>query len=86
MYDVYGKGTTRYIQELTYKYDGIPIKETVKQFDSVDPSSFPSDPKQHAALRTYGRAYDRLTPLQKKQIENNNNKNNLFQNILPLKK
>ena len=86
LYDVDGKDTTRYIQELTYKYDGIQIKETVKQFDSMDPSSFPSDPKQHAALRTYGRAYDRLTPLQKKQIENNNNKNNLFQNILPLKK
>ena len=86
LYDVYGKDTTRYIQELTYKYDGIPIKETVKQFDSMDPSSFPSDPKQQAALSTYGRAYDRLTPLQKKQIENNNNKNNLFQNILPLKK
>tara|TARA_R110000851_G_scaffold93906_3_gene204479 strand:+ start:743 stop:1540 length:798 start_codon:yes stop_codon:yes gene_type:complete len=86
LYDVYGKDTTRYIQELTYKYDGIPIKETVKQFDSMDPSSFPSDPKQQAALSTYGRAYDRLTPLQKKQIENNNNKNKLFQNILPLKK
>ena len=55
-------------------------------YNSMDPSSFPSDPKQQAALNTYGRAYDRLTPLQKKQIENNNNKNNLFQNILPLKK
>jgi len=86
MYDVYGKDTNRYIQELTYKYDGIPIKETVKKFDSMDPSSFPSDPKQQAALSTYGRAYDRLTPLQKKQIENNNNKKKLFQNILPLKK
>ena len=86
LYDVYGKDTTRYIQELTYKYDGIPIKETVKQFDSMDPSSFPSDPKQQAALSTYGRAYDRLTPLQKKQIENNNNKNKLLQNILHLKK
>ena len=86
LYDVYGKDTTRYIQELTYKYDGIPIKETVKQFDSMDPSSFPSDPKQQAALNTYGRAYERLTPLQKKEIENNNNKNKLLQNILHLKK
>jgi len=55
-------------------------------YNSMDPSSFPSDPKQQAALNTYGRAYDRLTPLQKKQIENNNNKNKLFQNIFPLKK
>ena len=62
------------------------IKETVKKFDSMDPSSFPSDPKQQAALRSYGRAYDRLTPLQKKQIDNNKNKSKLFQNILPLKK
>ncbi|MDC3208005.1 hypothetical protein OA967_01755, partial [Candidatus Pelagibacter sp.] len=86
LYDVFGKDTNRYIQELTYKYDGTPIKETVKKFDSMDPSSFPSDPKQQAALRSYGRAYDRLTPLQKKQIDNNKNKSKLFQNILPLKK
>jgi hypothetical protein len=42
--------------------------------------------KNYQGISEYGRAYDRLTPLQKKQIENNNNKNNLFQNILPLKK
>ncbi len=86
LYEVFGKDMNRYAQELAYKYDDIPIKETVKKFDSMDPSSFPSDPKQQAALRSYGKAFDRLTPLQKKQIENNNNKNNLFQNILPLKK
>ena len=86
LYDVFGKDTSRYIQELTYKYDGTPIKETVKKFDSMDRSTFPSDPKQQAALRSYGRAYDRLTPLQKKQIDNNKKKTKLFENILPLKK
>ena len=86
IYDVYGKkDMLRYVQEISYKYDGIPIEKAVKKFDNMDPSSFPSDPKQQAALSTYGRAYDRLTPLQKKQIENNNNKKKLFQNILPLK-
>ena len=86
IYDVYGKkDMLRYVQEISYKYDGIPIEKAVKKFDNMDSSSYPSDPKQQAALSTYGRAYDRLTPLQKKQIENNNNKKKLFQNILPLK-
>jgi len=85
LYEVFGKDMNRYAQELAYKYDDIPIKETVKKFDSMDPSSFPSDPKQQAALSSYGKAFDRLTPLQKKQIDNNNNKKKLFQNILPLK-
>ena len=82
LYDVYGKSDmVRYIQEMAYKYDGTPITETVKPFNSYDKSSYPSDPAQQQALRTYGRAYDRLTPLQKKQIENNNKKNKPFTTI-----
>ena len=56
----------------------------------LDKSSFPSNPNQQAALRSYGKVFDRLTPLQKKQIANGQKKkaaknSKLFENILPLK-
>ena len=69
LYDVYGKDDgIRYIQEMAYKYDDVPIKDAVKPFNSYDKSTYPSDPAQQAALRSYERLYNRLTPLQKKQI------------------
>ena len=69
-YETYKDDPSRYTQELAYKYDGIPVKDTVKPYDALDKSSFPSNPIQQAALRSYGKAYDRLTPLQKTQIAN----------------
>ena len=69
-YETYKDDPSRYTQELAYKYDGIPVKDTVKPYDALDKSSFPSNPIQQAALRSFGKAYDRLTPLQKTQIAN----------------
>ena len=69
LYDIYGKDDTiRYIQEMAYKYDGVPIKDAVKPFDQYNKATYPSDPAQQAALRSYEKLYNRLTPLQKKQI------------------
>ena len=71
LYDIYGKDDTiRYIQEMAYKYDDVPIKDAVKPFDQYNKATYPSDPAQQAALRSYEKLYNRLTPLQKKQIVN----------------
>ena len=83
VYNVYKDDPTRYIEEISRKYEGTPIKSAVKPFDSMNKDSFPSN--QQAALASYGKAYDRLTPQQKKQVENSKKKKKLFQNILPLK-
>jgi len=89
-YELYKDNPSRYIEEITYKYEGVPVSSAVKPYDSLDKSSFPSNPNQQAALRSYGKAFDRLTPLQKKQIANGQKKKaaknpKLFENILPLK-
>ena len=74
LYDIYGKDDTiRYIQEMAYKYDDVPIKDAVKPFDQYNKATYPSDPAQQAALRSYEKLYNRLTPLQKKQIVNAKN-------------
>ena len=46
----------------------------------MDRDSYPSNPNQQAALRSYGKAFDRLTPLQKKQIANGQKKKKLKEN------
>jgi len=89
-YELYKDNPSRYIEEITYKYEGVPVSSAVKPYDSLDKSSFPSNPNQQAALRSYGKVFDRLTPLQKKQIANGQKKKaaknpKLFENILPLK-
>jgi hypothetical protein len=69
LYDIYGKDDTiRYIQEMAYKYDDVPIKDAVKPYDPMNKATYPSNPAQAAALKSYQKLYDRLTPLQKKQI------------------
>ena len=74
LYDIYGKDDTiRYIQEMAYKYADVPIKDAVKPFDQYNKATYPSDPAQQAALRSYEKLYNRLTPLQKKQIVNAKN-------------
>ena len=82
LYDVYGKtDSVRYIQEMAYKYDGTPIKNAIKPFDQFNKRTYPSDPAQQTALRSYEKLYNRLTPLQKKQIENSNKNNKPFTTI-----
>ena len=47
LYDIYGKDDTiRYIQEMAYKYDDVPIKDAVKPFDQYNKATYPSDPAQ----------------------------------------
>ena len=71
LYKNYGDTPVRYIQEIKYKYDGgdAPTDSIVKKFDSFYASTFPSDPAQKKALAKYQVMYDKLSPLQKKQLE-----------------
>ena len=71
LYKNYGDTPVRYIQEIKYKYDGgaAPTDSVVKTFDGADASTFPSDPAEKKALAKYQAVYDKLTPLQKKQLE-----------------
>ena len=71
LYKNYGDTPVRYIQEIKYKYDGgdAPTDSVVKTFDSHNRATFPSDPAQKKALAKYQRMYDKLSPLQKKQLE-----------------
>ena len=66
VYNNYKDTPERYVQEMIYKYEGVPVKDAVKAFDSMDSSTYPY--KQREALNAYSKVYDRLTPLQKKQI------------------
>jgi len=79
-YDQYKDQPIRYMQEIAYKYDRTPVTETVKTYNHMDRDSYPSNPNQQAALRSYGKAFDRLTPLQKKQIANGQKKKKLKEN------
>ena len=71
LYKNYGDTPVRYVQEIRYKYDGgaAPTDSIVKTFDGADSSTFPSNPDQKKALAKYQRMYDKLSPLQKKQLE-----------------
>ena len=71
LYKNYGDTPVRYIQEIKYKYDGgtAPTDSVVKTFDGMDASTFPSNPDQKKALAKYQVMYDKLSPLQKKQLE-----------------
>ena len=71
LYKNYGDTPVRYIQEIRYKYDGgaAPTDSVVKTFDGADASTFPSDPNQKKALTKYQMTYNKLSPLQKKQLE-----------------
>ena len=71
LYKNYGDTPVRYIQEIRYKYDGAaaPTDSVVKTFDGADSSTFPSNPDQKKALAKYQVVYDKLSPLQKKQLE-----------------
>jgi len=73
IYNNYKDTPERYVQEMIYKYDGVPVKDAIKTFDSIDSSTYPY--KQREALNAYSKVYDRLTPLQKKQITNAKKKN-----------
>ena len=73
VYNNYKDIPERYVQEMIYKYEGVPVKDAVKTFDSMDSSTYPYN--QREALNTYSKVYDRLTPLQKKQIANAKKKN-----------
>ena len=80
IYEQYKDQPIRYMQEIAYKYDRTPVTDTVKTYNHMDRDSYPSNPNQQAALRSYGRAFDRLTPLQKKQIANGQKKKKLKEN------
>ena len=71
LYKYYGKEPLRYIQEIAYKYDGTPVTETVKEFDSYDKTTYPSNytPSQKNHIKMYQRIYDDLTPQQRKQVD-----------------
>ena len=47
----------------------MPTDSVVKTFDGADASTFPSDPEQKKALAKYQMTYNKLSPLQKKQLE-----------------
>ena len=71
LYKYYGKEPLRYVQEIGYKYDGTPITETVKEFDSYDKTTYPSNytPSQKNHIKMYQNIYDDLTPKQRKQVD-----------------
>ena len=71
LYKNYGDTPVRYIEEIRYKYDGgpAPTDSIVKIFDGTDASTFPSNPEQKKALAKYQVMYDKLSSLQKKQLE-----------------
>ena len=71
LYKNYGNTPVRYIQEIKYKYkEGpAPTDSVVKKFDGLDPSTFPADPEQKKALAKYQMMHDKLSPLQKQQLE-----------------
>ena len=71
LYRQYGDNPERYIQEVAYLYDdgAPPTAGVVKPFNNLDSSSFPMN--QKTALAKYGKAYNRLTPEQKKQVDKN---------------
>ena len=50
-YDQYKDWPIRYMQEITYKYNGFPFTETVKTYNHMVKSSCPSN--QAAALSSY---------------------------------
>lgn len=51
LYDIYEKDDTiRYIQEMAYKYDDVPIKDAVKPYDPLNKATYPSNPAQATAL------------------------------------
>jgi len=69
LYKHYGDTPVRYIQEIMYKYEDNakpPVDGVIKKYDNQDPESFPS--KQKLALDKYQRIYNRLNPMQKKQL------------------
>lgn len=73
LYKAYGDNPTRYVEEVMYLHEGgaAPTTGVVKPFNNLDSSSFPSNQAQATALSKYGKAYDRLTPMQKKQVDKN---------------
>jgi len=70
LYKHYADTPVRYIQEIMYKYENdAPVPtETVKRFDSMDKSSYPSDANQKKLLTKYQSIYNKLNPVQKKQL------------------
>ena len=71
LYRQYGDDPERYIQEVLYLYEGgaVPTAGVVKQYDSLDSSTYPS--AQLAPLKKYESAVNKLNPQQKKIVENN---------------
>jgi len=70
LYRHYGDIPVRYIQEIMYKYenDAPAPTETVKKFNGYDKSSYPSDPTQKKLLSKYENIYNKLNPVQKRQL------------------
>ena len=101
LYNNYGDNPERYIQEVMYMYeDGpVPTAGVIKPYDHLDKSSYPMNQKND--LMKYQNSFNKLTPQQKKIVENNNKRKasavgkrtlktkvepeKLFENILPLK-
>ncbi len=72
LYKNYGDTPVRYIQEIKYKYENdapVPVENVVKKFDSNDRDTYPSNPAQKKALDKYQQVYNKLSPLQRKQLE-----------------
>ena len=101
LYNNYGDNPERYIQEVMYMYeDGpVPTAGVIKPYNHLDKSSYPMNQKND--LMKYQNSFNKLTPQQKKIVENNNKRKasavgkrtlktkvepeKLFENILPLK-
>ena len=80
LYRHYGDTPVRYIQEVMYKYenDAPAPTETIKRFDGMDKSSYPSDPTQKKLLTKYENIYKKLNPAQKRQLVANPPKNKII--------
>ncbi len=74
LYKNYGDNPERYVEELMYLYDDgpVPTAGVVKKFDNLDKDSYPMN--QTKELKTYQKAFNQLTPVQKQQVLANKNK------------
>jgi|TARA_R110001592_G_scaffold2607_3_gene15074 hypothetical protein len=85
LYRRYGDEPERYVQEVMYLYgDGeAPTAGVVKEYNSLDPSSFPMN--QTKALKKYEQNLNTLNPQQRKQVEVNRAKSAIGKRTLKTK-
>ena len=72
--DELAKNIHKHLYEVSTEFEGnhfvlTPITDVVKKFDSNDRDTYPSNPAQKKALDKYQQVYNKLSPLQRKQLE-----------------